>query len=30
MVAGAIHLIYVYARNPRRMVEVDLVHLEEP
>jgi hypothetical protein len=30
MVAGVIYLIYLYARNPRRVVEVGLVHLEEP
>jgi amino acid transporter len=30
MVAGVIYLIYLYARNPQRVVEVGLVHLEEP
>jgi amino acid transporter len=30
MVVGVIYLIYLYARNPRRVVEVGLVHLEEP
>jgi uncharacterized membrane protein len=29
MVAGVIYLIYLYARNPQRVVEVGLVHLEE-
>ena len=30
MVLGVIYLIYLYARNPQRVVEVGLVHLEEP
>jgi hypothetical protein len=30
MVLGVIYLIYLYARNPQRLVEVGLVHLEEP
>src|SRR5690349_2396792 len=29
MVLGVIYLIYLYARNPQRVVEVGLVHLEE-
>jgi hypothetical protein len=30
MVVGVIYLIYLYARNPQRVVEVGLVHPEEP
>ncbi|HLX50498.1 MAG TPA: APC family permease [Streptosporangiaceae bacterium] len=30
MVAGVIYLIYLYRRDPRRVTEVGLVHLEEP
>jgi hypothetical protein len=30
MVLGVIYLIYLYARNPQRVVEVGLVQLEEP
>jgi hypothetical protein len=29
-VLGVIYLIYLYARKPQRIVEVGLVHLEEP
>jgi amino acid transporter len=30
MVVGLIYLIYLYARHPRRVTEVGLVHLDEP
>jgi hypothetical protein len=29
MVLGVIYLVYLYARNPQRVTEVGLVHLDE-
>lgn len=30
MVVGVVYLVYLYARDPRRVTEVGLVHLDAP